>query len=95
MIAKPILVRSFGRTSQLAAVSCLALGLNSCIPLAVGAAVGYVAREEGVGVVRPAGSDRGVYVDPPTHEEMEEYEEYQDRDYHGQGYGYGYDEPVY
>jgi hypothetical protein len=83
MIAKPILVWSSGRALRLAAVCCFLLALNSCIPLAVGAAVGYIARDEGMGVAKPLGSGRSVYVDPPTHEEMEEYE------------NGGYDEPVY
>ena len=88
MIIKPTLVRSSGGALRLAAICCAVLGLNSCIPLAIGAAAGYIARDEGVGVVRPAGSGRGVYVDPPTHEEMEEYE---NSSYESGGY----DEPVY
>lgn len=34
--------------------------MSSCVPLAIGAAgaaAGYIARDEGVGVVEPAGSD--------------------------------------
>jgi len=34
--------------------------MSSCVPLAVGAAgaaAGYVARDEGVGVIEPAGAD--------------------------------------
>lgn len=44
--------------------------MNSCVPLAVGAAgvaVGYIAREEGVGVVEPAGSSSSE----PTYDSSE------------------------
>jgi hypothetical protein len=40
---------------------CLGVGFTSCVPLAIGAAgaaAGYIARDEGVGVVEPAGSSR-------------------------------------
>lgn len=44
--------------------------LNSCVPLAVGAAgvaAGYIARDEGVGVAEPSGSNRSE----PTYDSSE------------------------
>lgn len=84
-----------GRSTQLGysgvlragSVCCVAFGLSSCIPLVIGAAAGYIAREEGVGVVKPHGSGGSPYVDPPTYEETEAYDEP-----YAEG---GYDEPVY
>jgi hypothetical protein len=42
--------------------------MNSCVPLAIGAAgaaAGYIARDEGVGVAEPAGS--GGFSDPAVY----------------------------
>jgi hypothetical protein len=42
--------------------------MSSCVPLAIGAAgaaAGYIARDEGVGVVEPAGS--GGFSDPAVY----------------------------
>jgi hypothetical protein len=45
------------------------LGASSCVPIAIGAAgaaAGYIARDQGVGVVEPigSGSSSGAYDEP-------------------------------
>jgi hypothetical protein len=53
----------------LLATAAVLLSLSSCVPIAIGAAgaaAGYIARDQGVGVVEPVGSDSssGTYDEP-------------------------------
>lgn len=77
--------KNLRRLVQAAVLFCMVLPTNSCVPLLIGGVVGYVARGEGVGVVRPLGSDGGsqAYDTPAGHGDAGGYDEG------------AYDEPVY
>ena len=53
-LSAAVLIRSF----RALAVCALAAGMSSCLPLLAGAAVGYIARDEGVGIAPPLDSGR-------------------------------------
>lgn len=51
----------------------LAIGMSSCVPLMIGAAVGYIARDEGLGTAPPMHS--GDTYDATVQDPGEAYEE--------------------